>query len=84
MARVPRLESYKRASCLALRRLLAKASPSSSKFGERVRQHARPRPGGDVTRFGGALRLEYRGNWKMFMENAVDLVHPTFVHKRAG
>jgi phenylpropionate dioxygenase-like ring-hydroxylating dioxygenase large terminal subunit len=38
-------------------------------------------PAGRVTRFGGALRLEYRGNWKMFMENAVDLVHPGFVHR---
>ena len=38
-------------------------------------------PAGRVTRFGGALRLEYRGNWKMFMENAVDLVHPGFVHQ---
>lgn len=38
-------------------------------------------PAGTVTRFGGALRLEYRGNWKMFMENAVDLVHPGYVHK---
>jgi phenylpropionate dioxygenase-like ring-hydroxylating dioxygenase large terminal subunit len=38
-------------------------------------------PAGTVTRFGGSLRLEYRGNWKMFMENAVDLVHPGFVHK---
>lgn len=38
-------------------------------------------PAGRVTRFGGALRLEYRANWKMFMENAVDLVHPGFVHK---
>ena len=38
-------------------------------------------PSGTVTRFGGAFRLEYRGNWKMFMENAVDLVHPGFVHR---
>jgi phenylpropionate dioxygenase-like ring-hydroxylating dioxygenase large terminal subunit len=38
-------------------------------------------PAGTLTRFGGALRLEYRGNWKMFLENAVDLVHPGFVHK---
>src|SRR5262245_54228686 len=38
-------------------------------------------PAGRLTRFGGALRLEYRGNWKMFMENAVDLVHPGFVHR---
>ena len=38
-------------------------------------------PAARITRFGGSLRLEYRGNWKMFMENAVDLVHPGFVHK---
>ena len=38
-------------------------------------------PAGTLTRFGGSLRLEYRGNWKMFLENAVDLVHPGFVHK---
>ncbi|MGQ0652705.1 MAG: aromatic ring-hydroxylating oxygenase subunit alpha [Betaproteobacteria bacterium] len=38
-------------------------------------------PAGSVTRFGGALQLEYRGNWKMFMENAVDLIHPGFVHR---
>jgi phenylpropionate dioxygenase-like ring-hydroxylating dioxygenase large terminal subunit len=38
-------------------------------------------PAGTVSRFGGALQLEYRGNWKMFMENAVDLVHPGFVHR---
>jgi phenylpropionate dioxygenase-like ring-hydroxylating dioxygenase large terminal subunit len=38
-------------------------------------------PAATVSRFGGALQLEYRGNWKMFMENAVDLVHPNFVHK---
>jgi phenylpropionate dioxygenase-like ring-hydroxylating dioxygenase large terminal subunit len=38
-------------------------------------------PAGTLTRFGGALRLEYRGNWKMFLENALDLVHPGFVHK---
>ena len=38
-------------------------------------------PAGTVSRFGGALRLEYRGNWKMFMENAVDLVHPPYVHR---
>ena len=38
-------------------------------------------PAGTVSRFGGTLRLEYRGNWKMFMENAVDLVHPGFVHR---
>jgi phenylpropionate dioxygenase-like ring-hydroxylating dioxygenase large terminal subunit len=24
--------------------------------------------------------MEYRGNWKLFMENVVDLVHPQYVH----
>ncbi|HEX2567654.1 MAG TPA: aromatic ring-hydroxylating dioxygenase subunit alpha [Burkholderiales bacterium] len=38
-------------------------------------------PAGTLTRFGGRLQLEYRGNWKMFMENALDLVHPGFVHR---
>jgi phenylpropionate dioxygenase-like ring-hydroxylating dioxygenase large terminal subunit len=38
-------------------------------------------PAGSVSRFGGRFQLEYRGNWKMFMENAVDLVHPGFVHR---
>ena len=41
-------------------------------------------PAGTVTRFGGALRLEYRGNWKMFMENAVDLVHPNYRAPQLG
>jgi phenylpropionate dioxygenase-like ring-hydroxylating dioxygenase large terminal subunit len=37
-------------------------------------------PAGKIFRRGGSLRMEYRGNWKLFMENAVDLVHPGFVH----
>jgi phenylpropionate dioxygenase-like ring-hydroxylating dioxygenase large terminal subunit len=37
-------------------------------------------PAGQVSRFGGRLQMEYAGNWKLFMENAVDLVHPGFVH----
>lgn len=40
-------------------------------------------PAGRVTQVGGALRMLYRGNWKLFMENAVDLVHPGFVHASA-
>lgn len=40
-------------------------------------------PAGRVTQIGGALKMVYRGNWKLFMENAVDLVHPGFVHASA-
>jgi phenylpropionate dioxygenase-like ring-hydroxylating dioxygenase large terminal subunit len=38
-------------------------------------------PAGTLTQMGGKLRIEYRGNWKLFMENATDLVHPGFVHE---
>lgn len=37
-------------------------------------------PGGTLVQAGGRLRMEFRGNWKLFMENAVDLVHPQYVH----
>ncbi len=37
-------------------------------------------PAGTLTAVPGRLRLQYRGNWKLFMENATDLVHPGFVH----
>ena len=37
-------------------------------------------PSGHLVQRGGKLQMLYRGNWKMFMENAVDLVHPMFVH----
>jgi phenylpropionate dioxygenase-like ring-hydroxylating dioxygenase large terminal subunit len=37
-------------------------------------------PSGQLVQAGGKLRMLYHGNWKLFMENAVDLVHPMFVH----
>jgi phenylpropionate dioxygenase-like ring-hydroxylating dioxygenase large terminal subunit len=38
-------------------------------------------PAGTLTQAGGTLRMAYRGNWKLFMENATDLVHPSVVHE---
>lgn len=37
-------------------------------------------PGGALVQAGGRLRMEFCGNWKLFMENACDLVHPQYVH----
>ncbi len=37
-------------------------------------------PSGKLRQSGGKLQMVYQGNWKLFMENAVDLVHPLFVH----
>lgn len=38
-------------------------------------------PTGEIEIAGGGFRQEYRGNWKLHMENAIDLLHPGFVHE---
>jgi phenylpropionate dioxygenase-like ring-hydroxylating dioxygenase large terminal subunit len=37
-------------------------------------------PDGEVEMAESSFALEYRGNWKLHMENAADIFHPTFVH----
>ena len=81
LAKVPRVESYRgfvfgshAAGGPGLAEFLGALASAFDNMLDRA-------PAGTVSRFGGALRLEYRGNWKMFMENAVDLVHPGFVHR---
>src|SRR5438067_10625963 len=81
LARVPRVASYRgfvfgshAASGPGLAEFLGGLASAFDNLVDRA-------PAGTVSRFGGVLRLEYRGNWKMFMENAVDLVHPGFVHR---
>lgn len=41
-------------------------------------------PDGEVELAGGRLKQEFRGNWKLHMENACDLVHPGIVHAAAA
>lgn len=81
LPRVPRVESYKGfifgSHASEGPGLAAFLGPLCSAFDNMVDRA----PAGTVSRFGGRLQLEYRGNWKMFMENAVDLVHPGFVHR---
>jgi phenylpropionate dioxygenase-like ring-hydroxylating dioxygenase large terminal subunit len=81
LAQVPRVESYRgfvfashSASGPSLVEFLGELKSAFDNLVDRA-------PAGTLTRFGGSLRLEYRGNWKMFLENALDLVHPGFVHK---
>jgi phenylpropionate dioxygenase-like ring-hydroxylating dioxygenase large terminal subunit len=38
-------------------------------------------PDGTITQHPYCFRQEYRGNWKLHMENATDTVHPMFVHE---
>jgi phenylpropionate dioxygenase-like ring-hydroxylating dioxygenase large terminal subunit len=37
-------------------------------------------PDGEVEISESSFSLEYRGNWKLHLENAADIFHPTFVH----
>jgi phenylpropionate dioxygenase-like ring-hydroxylating dioxygenase large terminal subunit len=37
-------------------------------------------PGGEVEIADSSFTLEYRGNWKLHLENAADIFHPSFVH----
>ena len=37
-------------------------------------------PDGEVEIADSSFTLEYRGNWKLHLENAADIFHPTFVH----
>ena len=37
-------------------------------------------PDGEVEISDSSFSLEYRGNWKLHLENAADIFHPTFVH----
>lgn len=80
LPRVPRVESYRGFIFASqsdtgedLRTFLGGVASALDNMVDRA-------PAGTVSRFGGQLRMEYRGNWKLFMENAVDLVHPGFVH----
>ncbi|HUC61742.1 MAG TPA: Rieske 2Fe-2S domain-containing protein [Alphaproteobacteria bacterium] len=38
-------------------------------------------PGGEIEIAESVFTLEYPGNWKMHMENANDVFHPSFVHE---
>jgi phenylpropionate dioxygenase-like ring-hydroxylating dioxygenase large terminal subunit len=37
-------------------------------------------PSGEIEIADSSFTLEYRGNWKLHLENAADIFHPSFVH----
>src|SRR6476659_1476909 len=41
-------------------------------------------PDGDVEIADSSFTLEYRGNWKLHLENAADIFHPSFVHSSSA
>jgi phenylpropionate dioxygenase-like ring-hydroxylating dioxygenase large terminal subunit len=80
LARVPRVESYRG---FIFASLAAAGTPLPEFLGglaSALDNMVDRAPSGRLRKRGGQLRMEYRGNWKLFMENVVDLVHPGFVH----
>lgn len=80
LAKVPRVESYRGFIFASL----AKNGPSLLPF----LGHARTSfddlvdraPEGEIEVAGGVFKHVYNGNWKLVLENHIDLVHPVFVH----
>ena len=83
LARVPRVESYRGFIFASL----AKDGPSlreflgflHTSFDDLVDRA----PEGEVEVAGGVFKHVYHGNWKLVLENHLDLVHPVFVHASA-
>ena len=62
---------------LSLREWLGPMAESLDNFIDRA-------PDGDVEVAGGVLRYEHQCNWKFFMENTLDALHPMVVHLSAA
>ncbi|HEX4210400.1 MAG TPA: aromatic ring-hydroxylating dioxygenase subunit alpha [Candidatus Binataceae bacterium] len=83
LAKVPRYESYRGL-------IFASMSPNGPSLLERlgnarrlIDQFVDLSPEGEIVVRSGVLRHEFRGNWKMAIENSVDGYHPNILHHAA-
>jgi phenylpropionate dioxygenase-like ring-hydroxylating dioxygenase large terminal subunit len=83
LAKVPRYESYRGL-------IFASMSPQGQSLLERlgnarrlIDQFMDLSPEGEIVVRSGVLRHEFRGNWKMAIENSVDGYHPNILHHAA-
>ncbi len=84
LERVPRIDHYQGFYFASL----AAAGPSLHDFlGREVREafdnFVARAPGGKLERTGGRMVQVYRGNWKLQIENSIDLLHPLILHHNA-
>lgn len=80
MARVPLVDSYRG---YVFANLNADAAPLLDHLGEMtetIDNLVDRAPAGEVEICEHSFEVEYRGNWKLHMENAADIFHPTYVH----
>jgi phenylpropionate dioxygenase-like ring-hydroxylating dioxygenase large terminal subunit len=78
---IPRIESYRgfvfasiAPSGMSLKDYLGKAAEQIDLFVDLS-------PEGEIDARGGIHKYNYRGNWKLQIENSMDGYHPNFVHK---
>jgi phenylpropionate dioxygenase-like ring-hydroxylating dioxygenase large terminal subunit len=81
MTKAPRVERYRGFIFASL----AAEGPSLADYlgdiADALDNMADRAPAGELEAAGGVLRQEFRGNWKLMMENTLDLLHPGFVHQ---
>ncbi len=81
MAQVPRVASYRGFVFASL----ATEGPSLDEFLGPIRfsfdDMVDRAPEGDIEVAGGSFKHLYRGNWKLYLENLLDVAHPLFVHQ---
>lgn len=80
LARVPRVESYRGF-------IFASQAPNGpglvdylGDIAEAIDNMVDRSPSGELELAQGCFKQEFSANWKLHMENAVDLVHPLYVH----
>ncbi len=80
MQRVKSVESYR---SFVFANLDASAAPLAEHLGPMrgvIDNLIERAPDGEIEIADSGFTLEYRGNWKLHMENANDIFHPSFVH----
>lgn len=81
MPAVPRVDSHRGFVFASL----AETGPSLLEFlgdmADALDNMADRSPEGELEMTGGCLRQTFQGNWKLHMENSVDMVHPGYVHE---
>lgn len=81
MGRVPRMELYRGFVFASLGESGAGLEQSLGHAKESIDELCNRAPDGEVDLSGGVHRYLYRGNWKLQLENVVDMYHPAFSHE---
>ncbi len=80
MQRVARVDSYRGFVFATLNEAPAPLTEQLGPMTEVIDNLIDRAPDGEIELAHSSFTLEYRGNWKLHLENAADIFHPSFVH----